>query len=316
MKHFIKVFFISLLCFMLMIGAGIYTYARFFNPDESIDYTQVENPAWYRDFEEVDEETLTPLEMAIRYSKRVNVLVLGLEGTRSDTIMLVSFDRATAHADIISIPRDTFFHREGYDNPGQKKINAVYGASGATGTMRVLENLLKIPVHNFVTVDFEAVKKTVDVLNGVEVEVPFDMDYEDPYATPPLKIDIKKGVQILDGDQALQYLRFRHNNDLTVGYPDGDLGRIKAQQTFIKNAARKAMSFRLPAVIREIYPYFRTDLTLADMLLLAGDAITFSTEKMTTQTLPGHATMIEGVSYFVHDPKQVVELVESIYGVE
>ncbi len=316
MGHFIKVFLISLLCFVLTIGAGIYTYIRFFNPYDGQDYTYVENPAWDKNFDEIEEDDLTPLEKAIRNSKRVNILVMGLEGPRSDTMMVVSFDRATADANIIAIPRDTYFHREGYEAQGQKKVNAIYSASGAQGVMRVFENMLNIPIHNYITVDYEGVRRSVDVIGGVEVDVPFHMEYEDPYDDPPLSINIPKGLQVLNGQKSLEYLRYRHNNDWTVGYPNGDLGRIEAQQAFMKNAIKKTLSFRLPVVIREIYPYIRTDLTLADMLLLAGDAVNFSTENLETAMIPGYATMIDGLSYYVHDPRLVSDMIDELYDIE
>ncbi|MDP3385627.1 MAG: LCP family protein [Eubacteriales bacterium] len=316
MGHFIKVFFVSLLCFALTISAGIYTYIKFFNPYDGKDYTYVENPAWDKNPEEIEEDDLTPLEKAIRNSKRVNILVLGLEGPRSDAMMVVSFDRATAKADIIAIPRDTFFHREGYEAQGQKKVNAIYSASGAQGVMRVFESILKMPIHNYITVDYEGVRKSVDVIGGVEVDVPFHMEYEDPYDNPPLSINIPKGLQILNGQKSLEFLRFRHNNDWTVGYPNGDLGRIEAHQTFIKNAVKKTLSFRLPVVIREVYPYIKTDLNLAEMLLLAGDAVNFSTDNLNSTMIPGYATMIDGLSYYVHDPRLVSDMVDALYEVE
>lgn len=312
MKHFLKVFFISLLCFVLMIGAGVYTYVKFFNPSDRKDFTQVEDPMWDKgDGSDADE--MTPLEIAIQDSKRINIVLLGIEDGRTDTIMLVSFDKATAEADIISIPRDTFFHREGYDSPGSKKINAVYGSTKAQGVMGALENILKIPVHNFITVDYEGVEKAVDAIGGVAVNVPFDMEYEDIYDDPPLVIDIKAGDQVLDGDQALQYLRFRHNNDLTVGYPNGDLGRIAAQQKFVKSAVKKALGLKLPSVVKAVYPYIKTDLSLADMLLLAGDAVNFSVENLETRMLPGHATILDGLSFYVHDPREVEDMVKDLY---
>lgn len=316
MSHYIKVFLISLLCFVLTIGAGIYTYIKFFNPYDGQDFTYVENPAWDKHSDEIEEDDLTPLEKAIRDSKRINILVLGLEGPRSDTMMVVSFDRATAQANITAIPRDTYFHREGYEAQGQKKVNAIYSASGAQGVMRVFESILKMPIHNYITVDYEGVRRSVNAIGGVEVDVPFHMEYEDPYDDPPLSINIPKGLQILNGQKSLEYLRFRHNNDWTVGYPNGDLGRIEAQQKFIKSALKKTLSFRLPVVIREIYPYIKTDLTLADMLLLAGDAVNFSTDNLETAMIPGYATMIDGLSYYVHDPRLVEEMVNALYGVD
>lgn len=316
MKHFLKVFVIAIVCFSLMLGAAVYTYVKFFNPSED-NYTEVEDPLWNEKVaEEEPEKELSELEKAIEESKVINILLVGLEEKRSDTIMLVSFDRKSGDLDILSIPRDTYFYRSGYENPGDKKINAIYSSVGIKGSMKAVENILDIPVHNYVTVDYEAVENVVDIIGGVEVNVPFHMEYEDPYDNPPLKIDIPAGTQVLDGEHALQYLRFRHNNDMTTGYKDGDIGRIKAQQEFVKSAIKKSLSFKLPVVVKETYSHIKTDLSLSDMLLLASDAVNFSTDKLETAILPGRAKIMENLSFYLHDPSQVEDYVKDIYGVE
>ncbi len=317
MKHFIKVFVIAVLCFSLMLGAAVYTYVKFFNPSEN-NYTKSEDPLWVENIEELEEteDEMTELEKAIDKSKRVNILVVGLEDKRSDTIMLGSFDKKSGELNILSIPRDTYFYRLGHDKAEEKKINAIYSSSGVKGLMKSVENVLGIPVHNYVTLDYQGVESVVDTIGGVEVDVPFDMKYEDPYDDPPLVIDIPEGNQILDGEESLQYLRYRHNNDMTLGYKDGDIGRIKAQQEFIKSAVKKSISFKLPVVVKEIYKHLKTDLSLADMLLLATDAVNFSTDKMETDILPGRAKIMENLSFYVHDPSQVEEYVNKLYGIE
>ncbi len=317
MKHFIKVFVIAVVCFSLMLGAAVYTYVKFFNPSEE-NYTDLEDPLWEENMndEEEPEEELSDLEKAIEESKRINILLVGLEERRSDTIMLASFDRKSGDLDIISIPRDTYFFRSGYENPGDKKINAIHSSVGVKGLMKAVENILDIPVHNYITVDYKAVEKVVDILGGVEVDVPFHMEYEDPYDDPPLKIDISAGNQILDGEHALQYLRFRHNNDMTTGYKDGDIGRIGAQQEFIKSAIKKSLSFKLPVVAKETYNHIKTDMSLADVLLLASDAVNFSTDKLDTEILPGRAKIMENLSFYLHDPLQVEDYVRELYGLK
>lgn len=318
MKHFFKVFFIALLCFILMIGAGFYTYVKFVNTDHIDDYTDVDVDMGSNIIDDnsnnIDKKT--PFDIAVEKGDRINILLLGLEGRRTDTIMLVSFDRKTSKADIISIPRDTYFYRAGYENPGDKKINAVYSKTEERGVMAVAENILDMPIDNYISVDYDGVREAVDIIGGVEVNVPFHMEYEDPYAKPPLVIDIPKGKQIVGGDKALEYLRFRHNNDMTVGYPDGDLGRIKAQQDFIKSAVKKILSFKLPVVATEVYPYIKTDLKLADVLLLVGDVINFSTDNIEMNVLPGRPQYIDDISFYVHDPEMVKAMVYEIYGVE
>jgi anionic cell wall polymer biosynthesis LytR-Cps2A-Psr (LCP) family protein len=103
---------------------------------------------------------------------------------------------------------------------------------------------------------------------------------------------------------------------MTTGYKDGDIGRIKAQQEFVKSAIKKSLSFKLPVVVKETYSHIKTDLSLSDMLLLASDAVNFSTDKLETAILPGRAKIMENLSFYLHDPSQVEDYVESIYGLE
>lgn len=305
MKLFFKVFITSLLIFTLIIGIGVTSYMKFFNPqDDDIYATEDENGY----FDNIENENLTPLQKAIKNSKRINVLVVGLEHTRSDTIMLASYDRQTKKADIISIPRDTYYPREGYDSLAQLKINSIYGTEGIEGLMDAVEDIVGIPVDKYVTVDYDAVKAAVDALGGVEYNVPFDMVYSDPYDTPPLYINIKAGYQTLNGENALKFLRYRH------GYAEGDIGRVKAQQDFIKATIEKALSFKLVSVIREVYPYINTNFSITEMLGLAGDAIGFSTDNLNTQILPGYGEYMYGVSYYKLENEKVIEMVYKMYG--
>jgi anionic cell wall polymer biosynthesis LytR-Cps2A-Psr (LCP) family protein len=173
MKHFIKVFIISLIIFTLVIGTGIYTYAKYISPgDISDEIADSENPDFTGD---EDMEFATPLERAMHNSNRVNVLLVGLEGTRTDTIMLASFDRKTKEADIISIPRDTYYLREGYGKySDMQKINAVFGSEkdGHKALMKAVEDITGIPVDKYVTVEYDGVRAAVDAIGGVNFNVP------------------------------------------------------------------------------------------------------------------------------------------------
>ncbi|WP_427339323.1 LCP family protein [Caloranaerobacter sp. DY30410] len=324
MKQFFKVFTIAFFCFVLAIGAGVFTFMKFYDAkaqtQEDIKNTDDNNVEDNSDSSDDKPKVLDPFKKAIQESERINVLLLGLEGPRTDTIIFASFDPVTKKVDLISIPRDTYFYRLGYEKADERKINAVYGDAGVKGTIKAVEAILGgVPIHHYVKVTYSGVEKIVDSLGGVEVDVPFDMDYDDPTAKPPLHIHLKKGRQILNGEKAIQFLRFRKNNDNTVGYPDGDLGRIRAQQQFIKSAVKKALSFRLPVVAQTCFKYVKTDMSLTDILLYAGKAIGIKTEDISMTTLPGRAIYksIGGkkVSYFAYDPKQVRELMMKLYHV-
>lgn len=222
---------------------------------------------------------------------------------------------------MISIPRDTYYHTNGYDKAELRKINAVYGRSKTEGVKKAVSEILgQVPVHHYIMIDYKGVAKVVDSIGGVEVNVPFHMEYNDPYDKPPLHIDIPKGKQTLYGEQAVKFLRFRHNNDMTVGYADGDLGRIRAQQEFIKSAIKKSLSLKIVNVVNAAFDHVKTDVKLTEALGYAGGLIGFDMENMSMTTLPGggedRTYGNQSLSFFIHDPVKIRELMMDIYNVE
>ncbi|MGD9568830.1 MAG: LCP family protein [Sedimentibacter sp.] len=318
MKQFIKIFIFSLIVFSLVASAGIFTYVKYISPDE-IAEADPNNNEEDNEGEEGENEFDTPLEKAMHESNRINVLLVGLEGTRSDTIMLASYDRKTKEASLMSIPRDTYYQREGYYKYSDtQKINAVYGMEkdGIKSLVKAVEDLTGLPIDNYATIKYDGVRAAVDAIGGVEVDVPFHMRYTDPYDDPPLDINIRPGKQIIYGDTAMEFLRFRKTNyEGYSGYANGDLGRIEVQQKFIKSAIKKSLSLKLPSVISAVYPHIKTDLTLTDLLGLGKDAIGFSMENLETFVLPGTDKMLGGVSFYIADGEKITKIVYDLYGV-
>jgi LCP family protein required for cell wall assembly len=268
-QHFIKVFLVSLIIFSTVITTGIFTYAKFMSP-EGITQKLPEDEEPIAVDEE--DENLTPLEKAMRDSNRINALLIGFEGARSDTIMLGSFDRKTKEANIISIPRDTYYKRDAYAKYSEmQKINAVYGSEddGYKALLKAVEEITGISVDKYVAVNYNGVRAAVDAIGGVEVNVPIHMKYTDIYDKPPLYIDIKPGPQIIYGDKAMELLRFRTGDPGYPSFPNGDVGRVEMQQQFIKSAIKKSLSLRLPNVISAVYPHVETNFTLTELLGLA-----------------------------------------------
>ena len=138
----------------------------------------------------------------------------------SDTNILVMVDPDQGEINAVSIPRDTLINTS-WNIP---KINAAYNVGGVERLCQELSNLLGIPVDYYVAVDLEGFVELVDAIGGVNFEVPIDMDYDDP--TQNLHIHFKKGMQYLNGEDALKVVRFRQNNDGT-GYGTMDIGRIQ-----------------------------------------------------------------------------------------
>ncbi|WP_053955541.1 LCP family protein [Inediibacterium massiliense] len=314
MKTFFKVFAISFLCFTVTMGAGLWAFSKFYHAQEketeSIEVVENEEKQEENKGEDI-KQYQTELEKLIHESSRTNILLLGMEGVRTDTIVLASFDKKSKNLDLISVPRDTYYERREYRAADKQKINAVYGDSGIKGTKRAISEVLNIPIDYYVKVTYKGVEKIVDSLGGVEVNIPVKMDYDDPYDKPPLHIHFNKGRQVLNGKNAVKFLRFRKGNK-GGGYPDGDLGRMKAQQQFMKNALKKAFGFRLPVVANTVVQYVDTDIPLSQIAILAKDAVGMDMENIEAYSLPGEAIM-KKLSYFIPDEDEVEELMKQIY---
>jgi len=311
-KHFIKIFFASLLLISVVLSVTALGYIFLVDKDIAIGKIEFGNDEknGFAFYESSTFDYGTSLGKAASNMKRFNILLAGLENKRTDTIMLVSYDTENKTADIISLPRDTYLPRNTDDEAELKKINAVYGQEGIEGLTLRVQGLLGIPVEKYAVIDYEAVVACVDMIGGVQVDVPFHMEYTDIYDDPPLYIDIPEGVQVLDGEQSLKFLRFRK------GYDNQDLGRIEAQQQFIKSFVKRYLGLQLPEVIKEAYSHIETNISVSDLLDLAGDLVGFSTDNINTCILPGMETPLEGLSFYVPDENGIKNLIYSLYGLE
>jgi len=267
-----------------------------------------------------EEEPIDTLERAINKSKRINFVVLGMEDVRSDTMIFASFEPVKKQVDLISIPRDTYLYRKGYEAAEMRKINAVYASHGINGVKKAVNHVLGgVPVHYYVMVDYDGVKKIVDSVGGIDVTVPFHMKYRDPTSKPPLYIDIPKGNQTLNGDKSVDFLRYRKQNGSRGGYKDGDLGRVKAQQEFLKSFFKKSLSIKLPVVIKTSIDNVKTDITITEALTFGKIAVGMDEKNFNFTTLPGVATYkkINGknLSYYIYDEIEIKKMMENIYGV-
>ncbi len=299
MKHFIKVFFRALICFSVVVAGGLFVLTGF-QSGGNADATDIFNIIGNNNKNE-----------------RVNVLLLGLEHEHSDTIMVASYDTKTKTADIISIPRDTYVERDGFVNSANNKINIIYTVKGIEGLEETIRSITGIDIDKYVTIDYDGVRAAVEAVGGVEVDVPFHMRYTDPYSDPPLDIDIPEGKQIIDGDNVMEFLRFRKTNYKGYsGYAEGDLGRIEAQQSFVKAAIKKALSFRLPKVISEVFPHVDTDFTLAEATSLAMGSVGFSIENVNFHVLPGGTKTLNGLSFYIINHEETKDLVYDILDIQ
>ncbi len=243
-------------------------------------------------------------------TNRVNILLLGTTREKlSDTMMLASYDRGTDEVDIISVPRDTYHEREGFDDNENRKINAAFAGDPVSAAQAVHEVLQGIPINYYAVVDYDGVAKIVDAIGGVEVDVPFDMNYEKHSENPPLIIHLKKGKQTLDGQDALGFIRYRK------GYTDGDEGRVHAQQEFVKNAIKQSMGLNLPKVGKAVIENVDSDITPRVALSLAKGVTNKDESAIKTFTLPGNSVRL-GLWFYFCDGEQTKEMLRSIYAGE
>lgn len=323
MKFYLKVFLVSFIGFLLLFTGILFAFDAFYDKPNNQSQTEVTTETSTEPGEQpttdlVDEnDERTELQKIADASNRINVIAFGLNDSLADTIMLVSYDPDINHLDILSIPRDTYRIMEGFNDPAQKKINATYGfpeVGGVNGMKNVLSDFLGIPIDYYVKVEFSTVKAVVDTLGGYEVTIPYDMDYDDNYDTPPLHIHLKKGYQVLNGQQTVEFLRFRKSNDGKI--QEGDVHRIPRQQEFVKSMINKAVSSKLPSVINTIIggKYVQTDMTLEEALSLAIQGATLAPDNITFYTLEGEAKMMNGLSYWIHDPAALEKMLYKIYG--
>lgn len=308
MNRFIKSFMISLICFSLIALVGIFAYSKIFE-SKSLPIPQGQ-------VDKLDLSNENPFEKSVLEGKRLNTLIVGVNDNMTDTIILSSFNIETKNIDMISIPRDTYHKRKGYNGPAERKINAIYSSQGIKKLIDNVQELLgeKIPIHHYAVVEYEGVEKMVDIVGGVKVDIPIDMEYDDPTSKPPLKIRFKKGEHVLDGDEATDFLRFRKNNDGT-GYINGDLGRIESQQKFIKSFLKKSLGPRVLSVAKTGLSHVETDIKMSQGLGYASRLIGVNSDKVNMVMIPGIDKYIGETSYYIHDEKATKELIEDMYKV-
>jgi len=292
MKRFLIIFTISFLAFALIIGGAAYYYLSKFQHDD--EYAQIveENP------------DLQP--PSAKDDPIVNFLILGVDDARSDFMMVLRYNKENNKGAIISIPRDTRVYIENY---GYDKINhAISKKEGALLAMDTVGKLLDIPIHYYIQMDFKGAEKIIDIMGGVKVNVPINMKYDDP--TQDLHIDIKAGEQILNGKNAVHFVRYR------ATYADGDLGRINAQQQFAKALIQHMTSPKiLPkafAILDTASKCVKTNMEQTEIASYALRLKDIDIQNIKMYTIPGNPAYIDKVSYYIYDEEKLKQFNEEI----
>lgn len=238
------------------------------------------------------------------------------DGTRTDTIIVASYDVKAQQVNMVNIPRDTMSNVK----RKIKKINGGFGG-GPEQLERELEMLLGIPIDRYVVVSFEGFKELIDLIGGVDFNVPTYMVWDDP--TQDLHIFLEPGMQHLDGEKAIQLVRFRQNNPgVKGGYAEGDIGRIKMQQEFLQTIAKKLLSpsnlLNIGDLASAVIRNTETNLSLSELTWFGMKALSMNYSNIQMTTLPGHAAYLyepdygHMQSYFVPEEKNILEQVNQL----
>lgn len=225
-----------------------------------------------------------------------NFLLIGKDrvGMNTDVIMIVSFDTVEDSVNVLQIPRDTYFDLD----TGYYKINAMYAynynaafradkkdpaKAGMEAFVDQIEKNLCIAIDYYALVDLNGFVNLVNAIGGVTIDVPADMKYSDP--EQDLYIDIKAGVQKMDGQTAEEFIRFRS------GYVEGDLGRVNAQKLMISALMRQIKEnislSTIDSLANVAMQNVTTDIKLTDLIFFGREILNVDLDQIKMVTMPG-----------------------------
>ncbi len=269
---------------------------------------------------------ITPPVQEIKVKEEFyNILLCGRDflGSTTDTMMVLSYDVKNNKVNILQILRDTCIIDTSDENQ-ERRVNSVftYGYTrtkgktkdkiigGMEAAERVVEDTFGIVINRYIYVDLNGFKEIVDAVGGVGITIQQDMFYEDP--GQDLYIDLKAGYQVLDGEKALDFVRFRS------GYAEGDLGRVDAQKIFFSAFIKKLLSVetvgKLPQLLNKVYDYMVTDLTTNDCTYFIKYASRLSLDNILMYTTPGqYYRKTNGAVYYSLYTKENMEIINKAF---
>ncbi|MGL4337871.1 MAG: LCP family protein [Turicibacter sp.] len=263
----------------------------------------------------------------------INIALFGVdsreasyENTRSDAMMILSFNKKSKEAFITSVVRDSYVYIN--SDYGYQKINHSYAYGGPTLTIQTMNQNFDLDIDKYVTVNFNAVEHIIDEMGGVEVEI---KDYEfaelnrviaemnDENIGEPAALIKNTGLQNITGKQAVAYMRIRK-----VG--NGDYERMERQRHVIMLTMEKALNynkFKLIGLVDDFLPYIKTNLTSTEIISLGTQFLMSGTTDVQQLQLPSSdlstgTTLSDGLYYLV--PRtlsaNVIDWHDIVYGID
>ncbi len=235
----------------------------------------------------------------------VNVLLIGTdqrdhEASRSDTLILASLFPEEKKVKLLSIPRDT---RVKIPGRGYEKIAHAHAYGEIDLAKETVEDFLDVSIDYYVKVNFQGFINIIDILGGITLDVEKRMYY------PEENIDLQPGLQNLNGEDALAYVRFRSDGQ-------GDIGRVERQQKFLSALTDHVKSistiWKIPDLIKEINDNVETDMSVKDILYYATRFADVDHESIETSMVPGYPSEDLGVSYWIVDSVKLEEIMKEM----
>lgn len=325
-KAGIKIFLIAalitfVLCVMVTIAGVTAYYALVYDKGNTSVHQAEDEGIEPQETPEAEMESIQPSVAKKDDSKTVAIFGTDKAGSLTDVILVAHFKSETNEVNILSIPRDTKVEwtkeqtsilPKAHQWVRVSKINEMTSWGSIDDirplTIATLEKLLGVKIDHYVVVNLDAFRQIVDAIGGVEVEVKQRMKKDD--YSQGLHIDLYPGVQVLDGEKAEQFVRFR-------SYPTGDLGRIEAQQQFLEAFAKKVLSpdiiTKMPKIVPILFTSIKTDVGLTEIPTYYPYLKEFSMDKLHFSVLPGEAHEENNLSYFFPDLDAVCTLVQELF---
>lgn len=328
----VRIIILSVLLIVLVALVSVVVYTvGFHEPDTQIDDTKpfdiITTPPQTEENktpETTEPEETEPPEPTV---KEFNFLLLGRDqtGANTDVIMVINYNVTSGGIAILQIPRDTFIEL----NNVPYKINSLYfnfyteaerqnekdlEDYALTKFAQTLEQNLCINIHYYAMVNLVGFRNIVDILGGIELDVPADMKYYDD--SQNLYINLKKGRQVLDGKKAEQFVRFRS------GYVQADIGRMDAQKIFMSALLRTVKEkFSITTIVKianEVYKHVKTDVPLDDMVYFAKNLLSIDLSNIKMMSMPGKSARSGGDSglwYYVMNRKGMAAIIEEHFNI-
>ncbi len=222
---------------------------------------------------------------------------------RSDMLMVAHIDFVNRTMKMLSIPRDTAAMIPGH---GITKINAAHAFGGPSLAAATIEQNFAIKPDHYIALDFDGFQEAINLLGGVDCTVDRKMDYDDNWGH--LHIHLNPGIQHLNGEQAMDFVRFRH--------ADSDLVRTQRQQALLAQLKGKVEQPQtlaiLPELLDTVDKHVDSDLTDGQKVALAKFVQTLPKDNVQMATLPS----IEGARLVETNYVQAAPIVKDWFGVD